>query len=153
MIVRTDGTVGAVRVIKSLDRVYGLDEEAIKTAKAWRFRPARDVNGNPTPVIVTIGFSLGLASREVIEAALGVPMALNVSGPRGATIVRPRRVSGEPPIYPEAARQKRVQGRVEVEAYTNLEGEIVYVRLKKSVPDIDKAVLTPFAHGITRGRS
>jgi TonB family protein len=141
VIVRADGTVGAARIIKSLDRVYGMDAEAIKAAKAWRFRPARDASGNPTPVIVTIGFDLRLGSLQDFESVLGRRIVLKTSGPRGATIVKPRRASGVPPIYPDAARQKRVQGTVEVEAYTNLDGEVVYVRLKKSVPDLDQAVL------------
>ena len=35
LIVLTDGSVGAVQVVRSLDRVFGLDEEAIKAVKAW----------------------------------------------------------------------------------------------------------------------
>jgi TonB family protein len=42
-----DGTVGDdVRVIKSLDRVHGLDEAAKAAARAWLFRPAKDREGN-----------------------------------------------------------------------------------------------------------
>src|SRR5690606_7728059 len=38
-IVTADGTVGDVRIIRSLDPTFGLDQEAIRTAKLWRFRP------------------------------------------------------------------------------------------------------------------
>jgi protein TonB len=48
-----DGTVGTVRVLKSLDRVYGLDQSAIAAAKKWRFFPGT-VNGKPVPTIVTL---------------------------------------------------------------------------------------------------
>ena len=40
VLVGADGMVKDVRVQKSLDRVHGLDEAAIKTARDWRFRPA-----------------------------------------------------------------------------------------------------------------
>jgi protein TonB len=52
-VVLPDGTVGDARVTRSLDRIFGLDEEAIAAAKRWRFRPGL-LNGKPVPVIVTI---------------------------------------------------------------------------------------------------
>ena len=59
VVVNTDGTVGDVKVARSLDAVYGLDEEAVKTIKQWRFAPGtRD--GVPVPVrlMVEMTFSL-----------------------------------------------------------------------------------------------
>jgi periplasmic protein TonB len=53
-IVRPDGTVTDVRVIRSLDRVFGLDEAAIKAVRQWRFKPATR-SGQPVAVYVTIG--------------------------------------------------------------------------------------------------
>ena len=52
-VVLADGSVGDVRVIRSLDPVYGLDQEAIVAAKRWRFRAGR-LKGEPVPVIVSI---------------------------------------------------------------------------------------------------
>ena len=59
-VVQTDGTVGDVRVVRSLDTTYGLDQEAIKAAKQWKFAPGTR-NGEPVPVMVTIEltFTLG----------------------------------------------------------------------------------------------
>ena len=34
-----DGTVGDVRITRSLDPDFGLDEEAIKAARQWLFEP------------------------------------------------------------------------------------------------------------------
>ncbi len=53
-VVLANGTVGDVRVIKSLDRVNGLDQEAIKAARKWLFAPAKDHDGKAVPVIVTL---------------------------------------------------------------------------------------------------
>jgi periplasmic protein TonB len=51
-IVLPDGTVGDVRVLRSLDSVFGLDEEAIKAAKQFRFAPGTRF-GQPVAVIVS----------------------------------------------------------------------------------------------------
>ena len=53
VIVMPDGTIGDVRVAKSLDRTWGLDLEAMKAAKLWRFQPSR-FQGKPVPVQVTL---------------------------------------------------------------------------------------------------
>lgn len=51
--VETNGTVSNATILRSLDSVYGLDEEAIRAAKAWRFAPGHR-NGQPVPVIITL---------------------------------------------------------------------------------------------------
>jgi protein TonB len=52
LIVRSDGTTSNIRVIRSLDP-GGLDEEAIRAAKQWRFEPGR-LNGVAVDVIVSL---------------------------------------------------------------------------------------------------
>ena len=52
-VVKADGTVGDVRVVKSLDKSHGLDDEAVKAAKTWRFSPGRK-NGKAVPVVVSL---------------------------------------------------------------------------------------------------
>ena len=39
--VRTDGTVTDVTVTRSLDKVLGLDAEAVKALKQWTFKPGQ----------------------------------------------------------------------------------------------------------------
>lgn len=58
-IVRPDGTVTDVRVSRSLDRAFGLDEEALKAARQWRFKPATRA-GQPVAVYVTIGVGFSM---------------------------------------------------------------------------------------------
>lgn len=50
-VVLEDGSIGDVKVVTSLDRVYGLDVEAVKAARQWLFLPARQ-NGRPVRVAV-----------------------------------------------------------------------------------------------------
>lgn len=52
-IVQPDGTVGDVRILRSLDPVFGLDEEALRAASQWLFRPAL-MGGQRVPAAVTI---------------------------------------------------------------------------------------------------
>ncbi|MCC7007620.1 MAG: energy transducer TonB [Acidobacteria bacterium] len=49
IIILKDGTVGDVRVVKSLDASTGLDQEAMKAARMWLFQPAIDKQGQPVP--------------------------------------------------------------------------------------------------------
>jgi TonB family protein len=58
-IVLPDGSVGQVRVLRSLDPTFGLDQEAIKAARSWRFKPGNR-RGEPVAVLVTIEMAFTL---------------------------------------------------------------------------------------------
>ena len=62
-VVETDGLVGAVRIVRSLDAVHGLDEEAIRTVKQWRFTPATK-DGVPVRVAVTVELNFSIRDRR-----------------------------------------------------------------------------------------
>lgn len=51
-VVLRDGTVGDVKITRSLDPVFGLDQEAIKAAKQFRFIPGTRF-GEPVAVLVS----------------------------------------------------------------------------------------------------
>jgi len=40
-VVLADGTVGDVTVVQSLDKLYGLDDNAVKAMKQWTFKPGQ----------------------------------------------------------------------------------------------------------------
>lgn len=60
-VVNPDGTVGEVRVSRSLDPVYGLDQKAIAAAKQWKFIPGKlRQTGQPVAVLVLIELTFTL---------------------------------------------------------------------------------------------
>ncbi|RPJ78089.1 MAG: energy transducer TonB [Acidobacteria bacterium] len=59
VVVLADGTVRDVTVKKSLDAERGLDAEAVKAARQWRFEPGRK-DGKPVPVLVTLEMTFSL---------------------------------------------------------------------------------------------
>lgn len=52
-VVLGNGSVGDVWITRSLDRAFGLDQEAVRTVKQWRFTPAM-LSGRPVAVVVPI---------------------------------------------------------------------------------------------------
>jgi periplasmic protein TonB len=52
-IVLADGTVGEVRVVRSLDKRYGLDDAAVSALKQWQFTPGQK-DGVAVPVLVEV---------------------------------------------------------------------------------------------------
>jgi TonB family protein len=52
-VILADGTVGDTRVIKSIDALLGLDDEAVKAVRAWKFMPATRF-GQPLASVVVL---------------------------------------------------------------------------------------------------
>ena len=59
VVVNADGGVRDVKVAKSLDSAFGLDREAVKAMKEWKFRPAtKDGKAVAVQVSVIMTFTL-----------------------------------------------------------------------------------------------
>ncbi len=73
-VVEPDGSVGPVRVVRSLDAAHGLDDEAIRTLKKWRFVPAMK-DGAPVRAVVKIemAFTIRDNPRDSPAPILGWP--------------------------------------------------------------------------------
>jgi protein TonB len=57
IVVRADGSVGDVRVMRALGS--GLDQKAVEAVRQWRFRPARR-HGSPVDVVVDVAVEFKL---------------------------------------------------------------------------------------------
>lgn len=58
-IVRPDGRCSDIRIMKSLDMMFGLDQQAIASAREWVFRPGmRMGQAVSVPVTLEIGFTI-----------------------------------------------------------------------------------------------
>jgi len=58
-VVTAEGTVSECQIARSLDSSFGLDQEAVKAAKQWRFVPGKRL-GQAVPVLVTIELTFTL---------------------------------------------------------------------------------------------
>ena len=62
VVVLADGSVDPkqIRIARSLDRVFGLDAQAIDAVRQWRFRPARNRHQQPVPARVRVELTFTL---------------------------------------------------------------------------------------------
>jgi protein TonB len=60
IVVLPDGTVGRIRLLRSLDSRFGLDQEAIDAVRRWRFEPGRQFG---KAVSVRVGVELSFTLR------------------------------------------------------------------------------------------
>ena len=58
-VVQPNGMCSDIRVARSLDNVFGLDQQAIASAREWRFRPGMRL-GQPVPVLVTLEITFNI---------------------------------------------------------------------------------------------
>jgi protein TonB len=58
-VVRPDGSISDVQVIRSLDPTFGLDQQAVVAARKWRFAPGTRL-GEAVPVLITIELTFTL---------------------------------------------------------------------------------------------
>jgi TonB family protein len=127
-IVLATGRVGEVRIYKSLDKVFGLDEEALRAARNWRFRPA-EVDGKPVPfrVIIQLEFRLSSQIKADEEFERG---AYKQSAPG---LVLPKVKHEEKPKYSSEAMRRKIEGIVEMQAVVGVDGKVDRVRVVKSL--------------------
>jgi len=125
VVVQKDGTVGDVRVMRSLDAATGLDNEAINAARQWRFKPST-LGGEPIDIYVTLELAFrlhdgpfGFGAHRQTEVGLIMPVVMSDVQPR---------------YTPEALREK-IEGTALVEVVVGVDGLVSDARLVKSVDE------------------
>jgi len=140
-VVQPDGTVGEVRVTKALDP--GLDQEAIKAVKQWRFKPGTK-DGKPVPVLVTLELTFTLRDTlaqplfpvrplaPVDAGSKGQPEAARAYRPGNGVSV-PVLIKEVKPKYTPEAKKAKIQGVVTLDGVVNTDGTIGDVEVTTSL--------------------
>jgi TonB family protein len=125
-----DGKVTAAKVLRSIPQ---LDQAAIDAVKQWEYTPTLK-NGVPVPVSMTVTVSFKLAQS---------PAAGGAAVPRvgGAKMSAPTKVVDVKAVYPEAAREARIQGAVILELSIGKDGKVTAAKVLRSIPELDQAAI------------
>jgi len=83
--------------------------------------------------------SLRLVSWSGVLSGVVGGVVGSVSG--GGKIMPPKLIKEVEPVYPEIARQARVEGVVIAEATTNVYGQVIEVKVLRSIPLLDQAAV------------
>lgn len=149
-VVQPDGVIGEVRVTKAL--YPGLDEEAIKAIRLWRFKPgSRD--GKPVPVRVTVEMTFTLGNPPARPRFQSPPPAPGAAGGKdqkdaplvykpGAGVSAPVVLKEARPQYTAEARKARIQGTVLLDCVVETDGSIGDVTVTRSLdPGLDQEAI------------
>jgi TonB family protein len=137
--VLTDGTVGDVRVAKSLDPTLGLDDAAYAAAKRCHGKPGELGKGNPIVTTMPLTFVFRLHRPGLVEgdpasqSAEDLAFAGDAYSLRSHGIVVPRLLTQVPPSYTAGAMRAKVQGDVVLEAVVGPDGVVRATRVLVSL--------------------
>lgn len=156
-VVLQDGSVGAVRVTRSLDQRFGLDERAVMAARQWRFTPAR-LGERPVSMAVTLIVEFRL--KDAAQAPQVETFAPGVARQDDAGVFPPVVLKSVTPRYSAEAMREKIQGSVTVQAVVDTTGVVTDAKVLKSldaVYGLDDAALAAarewrFAPGTFEGR-
>lgn len=127
--VRTDiyGRVKNAMIYRSKDPL--LDEAAMDAVRQWIYEPLL-IKGKPREVVFTVTVSFKLKGKKDIDKA-------DEEFFKGAVVARgeikpPKLIKKVDPIYPEEAKEAKVQGVVLLQARTDEKGNVVKVKVLRS---------------------
>ena len=96
---------------------------------------------------VSGGVAGGVTAAEAVGVAVGIANAQDLKKFEGdavravGEIKPPKLVKQVAPVYPQVARQARVEGMVILEAKTDEQGNVVEARVLRSIPILDQAAI------------
>jgi TonB family protein len=135
IVVKADGTVADnVRITRSLDP--DLDQQAIKAAKQWTFKPGT-LDGKPVPVTVSLELTFTLRPGTKAAAPAQSPHKPGEEG-----VVAPVLVHDVKPHYPQDAMDRKVQGRVALKMIVKADGTVGNVEVTAGLdPELDQEAI------------
>ncbi len=120
------GEITHLEVLQSLRE--DLDRNAMEAVKQWRFEPALK-DGEPVSVFYHITVNFRLNGDHGYKKV-------------GGTVIKPIVRHKVPPIYPEAAKQDGITGKVGLSLKIDATGEVVAAKVTRSLrEDLDEAAL------------
>jgi TonB family protein len=124
--------------VQSLDRQYGLDDEAVKAVRNWRFEPGRK-DGIAVPVLVEIEMTFTMRDDSRHPSLTGAEAAPEKGWPPegvvriGPDVIAPQVVYRVNAAYTRAAMEKHISGVVVLEAVVGTDGKVTDVRVTRSL--------------------
>jgi protein TonB len=134
------GKVASVKVLRPVHP--SLDKAAVDAAKQWTFAPVLEA-GKPKAVAIVFlaRFSFGPPAGRIGGVMGGVVGAGLPPVRAEGTIQPPKNVRMVEPVYPELARQSKVEGIVILEVMTDPQGRVVSAKVLRSIPLLDQAAI------------
>jgi TonB family protein len=120
-LVTREGAASEVRIVESLDRHHGLDDQAVAAARQWQFSP----HDNPDPVKFRLALQFRLPADDLEFAKDAVPDTM-------PGLVKPRVAKAAKPTYPHQAMRAGIQGAVDVQVVIGTLGTVTRARVSSA---------------------
>jgi TonB family protein len=134
-IVETNGLLDHVRVTKSLDTVYGLDQAAIDAATKWMFKPAMK-DGRPVPVHVQLVLEFRLTASPRGTQASEEDFGKGAYDETTVGLVLPSPTQQIDPKYTKEAMDQKIQGTVTIQIVVGPNGTVDRARVVQSLDQV-----------------
>lgn len=135
-VVKADGTVGDVRIEKSLDAQFGLDAAALAAVRKWRFEPAK-LKGAPVAILICaeVAFVLHKHESGPTEAEREAEFVKQAGAHRASEdgVIAPVVARPVPVQHTPAARAAGIEGIVEIDVVVLPNGTVGPARVRKSL--------------------
>jgi TonB family protein len=110
-----------------------LDQAAIEAVRQWVYEPLL-IDGKPTKGLFTVTVRFQLGEKDIEKFAEGAVKVKDQINP-------PKLVKSVDPVYPEIARQAKIEGVVILQARTDVQGRVKDAMVLRSVPLLDQAAI------------
>jgi len=120
--------------------LLALARSATDAVAQWLYEPPADA---PIAFDVVIGFTSEGDGEVIAQSAAqsSSPVTQPIDARSAPTASAPQKVKHVNPIYPAAARERKITGVVILEARIEPDGRILEARVLRSIPELDDAAL------------